>query len=311
MCLGTMRIFAGARPYISERVDIFSEMCQWQTFFVMFAALLLHFTKSSLKNKKTFTVILGLSQLLGPAVMLIMIVLQANALGKKVARKLNNSSSWSRHDEDEDGKGDTASVEMNVLRKIPEAGAGEGGVTRSTRHLHNASSFGPKNNGKDERPRRDKRGKNLASNVRVSSAGLLALVKPTAAALGDESKPTTHRLRVNSTGLLAIAKVEKGSSSIRVRKPSGEVPPPGSQPPAPAHAVVYEYTGGDDDDDGAPSPPPMTAAMHERWDEQTKSEGVLSECKWTKKWDKDERAYYYEHEDGSSTWKQPREYWEG
>ena len=84
-----MRVFAGARPYISERVDLFSELCQWQTFFVMFAALLLHFTDNTMKDQKDFNLILGLSQLLGPGVMLAMVVMKAKDVGNIVARRLH------------------------------------------------------------------------------------------------------------------------------------------------------------------------------------------------------------------------------
>ena len=47
-----MRILNGCKPFIKDRVDQFSEMSQWQTFFVMFTALLIKFVSPEMKKSK-------------------------------------------------------------------------------------------------------------------------------------------------------------------------------------------------------------------------------------------------------------------
>merc|ERR1712205_219910 len=100
-----MRVFAGCKPYIKERVDQFSEMSQWQIFFVMFAALLLRFAEMSdqfnIENKKAFDVIPVGTQALAPAVIILMVLMKGQEATKKLARKVTKSNSRGDRSEEE------------------------------------------------------------------------------------------------------------------------------------------------------------------------------------------------------------------
>ena len=50
VCLASMRVLTKCEPFIKDRVDLFSEMSQWQTFFVMFAALLIKYVSPEMKE---------------------------------------------------------------------------------------------------------------------------------------------------------------------------------------------------------------------------------------------------------------------
>ncbi|GMI17235.1 hypothetical protein TrLO_g3297 [Triparma laevis f. longispina] len=91
ICLAAMRIFAGCKPYIKDKVDKFSELAQWQIFFVMLAALLLIVAGMSedfeIENKGAFDVILLLIQGLVPTVLVVMVLIKGKEVVSLVARK--------------------------------------------------------------------------------------------------------------------------------------------------------------------------------------------------------------------------------
>ena len=102
-----LRVFAGCKPFIKERVDQFSEMSQWQIFFVMLAALLLRFAEMSgdfdIENKKAFDIILVGTQALAPAVIILMILIKGQDVTTKLARKITGSTSRGGRIEEESG----------------------------------------------------------------------------------------------------------------------------------------------------------------------------------------------------------------
>ncbi|GMH73787.1 hypothetical protein TrLO_g1511 [Triparma laevis f. longispina] len=120
LCLASMRVFAGCKPFIEERVGQFSEMSQWQIFFVMFASLLLRFNEMSdqfnIENKKAFDVILVGTQALSPAVILLMVLVKGQDATTKLARKVTKSKSRGKsefvEDEEEVEEGVVQLVEM-------------------------------------------------------------------------------------------------------------------------------------------------------------------------------------------------------
>ena len=133
-----MRVFAGCKPFIKERVDQFSEMSQWQIFFVMLAALLLRVAEMSgdfdIENKKAFDAILVGTQALAPTAIIVMILMRGQEATKKLARKVTKSMSRGKSEgvEDEGGveEGGAQLVEMKkntmVLGGAADHGTGKG-----------------------------------------------------------------------------------------------------------------------------------------------------------------------------------------
>ena len=70
LCLFSMRVYAEFKPFVDERLDRLSECMQWQTFFMMLAALALKINvdDESHDDKKWFDITLVILQFLGPMV---------------------------------------------------------------------------------------------------------------------------------------------------------------------------------------------------------------------------------------------------
>ena len=68
LCLGSMRIYAGYKPFIEDKVDTFAEVAQWQLFFTMFAALAIRVNVDgeSLQDRNAFDVMLVILQFIAP-----------------------------------------------------------------------------------------------------------------------------------------------------------------------------------------------------------------------------------------------------
>ncbi|GMI13746.1 hypothetical protein TrLO_g2474, partial [Triparma laevis f. longispina] len=138
ICLVAMRIFAGCKPFIKDKVDVFSEMSQWQILFVLLAALLLRIAEMSegfeIPNKGVFDLILVATQILAPAMLIVMVLMKGKDATEKLVRKVTKSMSGVREaDEEESG---LEQAEMNMKSRTVLGGggddrAGRGGVRSS------------------------------------------------------------------------------------------------------------------------------------------------------------------------------------
>ncbi|GMI02740.1 hypothetical protein TrST_g12665, partial [Triparma strigata] len=122
LCLASMRVFAGCKPFIKERVDQFSEMSQWQIFFVMLAALLLRVAEMSgdfdIENKKAFDITLVGTQALAPTVIIVMILMRGQEATKMLARKVTKSMSRGKSEGVEDeGEVEEGGVQLVKMKK--------------------------------------------------------------------------------------------------------------------------------------------------------------------------------------------------
>ncbi|GMH93738.1 hypothetical protein TrVE_jg12166 [Triparma verrucosa] len=138
LCLASMRVFAGCKPFIKERVDQFSEMSQWQIFFVMLAALLLRVAEMSgdfdIENKKAFDVILVGTQALAPTVIIVMILMRGQEATKMLVRKVTKSMSRGKSEGVEDeGEVEEGGVQLVKMKKntMVLGGAADHGTGKS------------------------------------------------------------------------------------------------------------------------------------------------------------------------------------
>ena len=71
VCLLSMRVYSGWKPFVSEEHDKLAEVAQWQLFFVMFAALLIRVNMDgeSLQDKVYFDLMLVIIQFGAPALL--------------------------------------------------------------------------------------------------------------------------------------------------------------------------------------------------------------------------------------------------
>ncbi|GMI32420.1 hypothetical protein TrCOL_g8025 [Triparma columacea] len=71
VCLLSMRVYSGWKPFVSEEHDKLAEVAQWQLFFVMFAALLIRVNMDgeSLQDKVYFDIMLVIIQFGAPALL--------------------------------------------------------------------------------------------------------------------------------------------------------------------------------------------------------------------------------------------------
>ena len=203
--------------------------------------------------------VLVMSQFLGPAIMLLMVLIKGRDAGARLVERAGNQGEMDRDPDELGGRGEGAMLEMSNLGK--EVTLGGAPITRENKHLHMASSFRPTQNVRGGRSKRDKgateppssvkaatgppttspfhasahtdhtkEGLSLpSSNVRVNSSRLLASVKP-----DEEIKlPPSSTVRVNSSGLLAVVKPDE-EIKLDVAKdlPSPPPPAPSNQPGA-------------------------------------------------------------------------------
>ncbi|GMH71547.1 hypothetical protein TL16_g05679 [Triparma laevis f. inornata] len=108
ICLLSMRVFAGCKPYIKDRIDVFSEMSQWQIFLVMFATLLIRIAQMSeefeIHNKTAFAIILSGAQAVAPAVIIVTFLIKGQEMGTAVVREVAKSISKVKDFEEEEEK---------------------------------------------------------------------------------------------------------------------------------------------------------------------------------------------------------------
>ena len=73
LCLGSMRIYAGYKPFIEDKVDTFAEVAQWQLFFTMFAALAIRVNvdDESFQDRNSFDVMLVILQFIAPFIVVV------------------------------------------------------------------------------------------------------------------------------------------------------------------------------------------------------------------------------------------------
>ncbi|GMH50627.1 hypothetical protein TL16_g00828 [Triparma laevis f. inornata] len=130
ICLGSMRVFSGCEPYINYDVDVFSEMAQWQIFFVMLVALLLGFSGISqgdykIMDEDVFDMILLLTQGLAPAVFVIIILIKGKDAADVLVRKVTKSMSGDKGGEE---SGEESGLELAEVNRGVVLGVELGGL---------------------------------------------------------------------------------------------------------------------------------------------------------------------------------------
>ena len=95
LCLGSMRIYAGYKPFIEDKIDMFAEVAQWQLFFTMFAALAIRVNVDgeSLQDRNSFDVMLVILQFIAPLIVVVhYFVFEAKDDATSVKRTLSDAN---------------------------------------------------------------------------------------------------------------------------------------------------------------------------------------------------------------------------
>ena len=95
LCLGSMRVYAGYKPFIEDKVDTFAEVAQWQLFFTMFAALSIkvNVDDESLQDRSSFDVMLVILQFIAPLIVVVhYFVFEAKDDVTRVKRNLSDAN---------------------------------------------------------------------------------------------------------------------------------------------------------------------------------------------------------------------------
>jgi len=73
LCLGSMRVYSGYKPFNDDKVDTFAEVAQWQLFFTMFAALAIRVEVDgeSLQDRVYFDLTLVVLQFIAPVIVVV------------------------------------------------------------------------------------------------------------------------------------------------------------------------------------------------------------------------------------------------
>ena len=91
ICVGSMRVYSGYKPFNDAMADLFAEVAQWQLFFTMFAALAIRvgLDDQSLEDQVYFDNLLMILQFFAP-VMLLWFFIQKGGL-QLLAKKLQKA----------------------------------------------------------------------------------------------------------------------------------------------------------------------------------------------------------------------------
>jgi len=95
LCLGSMRVYAGYKPFIEDKVDTFAEVAQWQLFFTMFAALSIkvNVDDESLQDRSSFNVMLVILQFITPLIVVVhYFVFEAKDDAETMKRSLSDAN---------------------------------------------------------------------------------------------------------------------------------------------------------------------------------------------------------------------------
>jgi hypothetical protein len=106
LCLGSMRVYAGYKPFIEEKVDTFAEVAQWQLFFTMFAALAIRVDVDgeSLQDRVYFDALLVGLQFVAPIIVAgHNILFEARGYAKKARETLSTRGLVANEEEEEEG----------------------------------------------------------------------------------------------------------------------------------------------------------------------------------------------------------------
>ena len=293
--MAALRGFSGLKPFIKDSVDTFSEVSQWQIFFVMLLALLLKADSDAGEGAGTqgvYDTLLVAVQFIGP---LAVVYLLTRKVAVRVQRAIRRGAGE---------RGDEPPDPLEGLRQHPWpaiTGGGEG----QTLEMTSMQSRG--------KERQEKRTSKFSSGnpLHASADGMLTMKEGGGAqsvigGQGDgvekgKEKDQRHieramrygkKVTVNGGSVLD----KKGKKRAKAPSRASLIPPPPEvklakdkvEPPELPPPVREE----DSDSDPPPPPPPKKAR-----------------CPWSEHWDDDYKALYYLHEDGSSTWDLPKGYW--
>ena len=158
-----------------------------------------------------------MSQFLGPAIMLLMVLIKGRDAGARLVERAGNQGEMDRDPDELGGRGEGAMLEMSNLGK--EVTLGGAPITRENKHLHMASSFRPTQNVRGGRSKRDKGATEPPSSVKAATG------PPTtspfhASAHTDHTKEgpslPSSNVKVNSSGLLAMVKPDTQHRHLRL-----------------------------------------------------------------------------------------------
>ncbi|GMH92878.1 hypothetical protein TL16_g12477 [Triparma laevis f. inornata] len=163
MCMGSMRVYSGCSPFISDFYDSFSEVAQWQLFFTMFGALAIkaNLDQENIQDKTYFDIILTLVQFC-PALIIVLsykrrhleeVRLAAQSVDVDIIAPVANQL---RRLSTQIGKvlggGEVGDVEMAELPRQKARKGGEKTVQRvNSVGMANALAMGKGNKGKGKR----------------------------------------------------------------------------------------------------------------------------------------------------------------
>lgn len=97
ICLCALRIFSGFKPFLKESHDRFSEMSQWQVFFVMLLALMM---KSNMDAGETsedqglYDVVLIGIQFMSPLLLVGILLKKGEKKARKFAKSISGKNWW-------------------------------------------------------------------------------------------------------------------------------------------------------------------------------------------------------------------------
>ena len=95
LCLGSMRVYSGYKPFVEDKIDTFAEVAQWQLFFTMFAALAIRVDVDgeSLQDRYSFDVMLVILQFIAPFIIVVhYFVFEARDDSKTLKRALSDAN---------------------------------------------------------------------------------------------------------------------------------------------------------------------------------------------------------------------------
>ncbi|GMH98216.1 hypothetical protein TrVE_jg14258 [Triparma verrucosa] len=309
ICLCALRIFSGFKPFVKESHDKFSEVSQWQVFFVMLSALMM---KSNLDAGETsedqglYDVALVGIQFMSPLLLFLVLLRKS----EPVARRFVNSISGGLGGRLEGAEGEGGGLEL-VER-------GEGGANQAA-VLGGGSWPEPSNPRKSKfeysNPLRDTpttttANKNKADTgqpaatilLKINSKGNVGPSRPNSSfdafknpnlTLGGNGRSNKNKNKIGKPP-------PKRKSKFAIPKEYLEDAPIG--PPAVPPPSFVDSDDDDDDDVGPPPfPPPASSST------LPPSKPV---CQWTEEWDTEHGTVYYLNFDGeTSTWDMPEDFW--
>ncbi|GMI00164.1 hypothetical protein TrLO_g11697 [Triparma laevis f. longispina] len=268
ICLAALRIFSGFKPFIKDSHDQFSEVAQWQVFFVMLSAMMIK-TKidsgGTIEEQGFYDYMLLAIQFIAPAMMVYIGLKKGREV---VVRRLTRGESAAR----------------DVERGLELASAGRVG--------------GGRGGGGEGMVLGDGVGGQAANNPI-----LLDFSSKTGKAAGVKNcKPLSSFDSYNRRGGAGKGKKKQEAlDHMNAPKRESEIAPRNKQPAMPK---LLDYCGATNKkSETAPLPPTRPSIIL-----PPQTHPPTSATDWTKHWSDDDNEFYYLSEYGETQWEKPKGY---